>query len=396
MIYEEATVSLAAIRDISERQQAHEDLLVTVGRLRAVTDIAVAVGAETDLDLVLGTIVERGRNLVEARALVVLLQHGEELVVSALAGEVDESLANSRIESSDDAVREAFGLDPGASEIVPLVFEGESLGSLVAVRRRRVGDSFNEEDRGLMHAFAASAATAIAIAQSVATDKLRDAIKATERERAHWARELHDETLQGLAAVHVTLTGAMHTGNDGKVRAAALDAVDEVATQIEALRGMITELRPAALDEIGLESALAALAERCDAVDGLAVDCDVEIPDPGNLDDELQTAIYRLAQEALRNVSKHSRVDRAELSVEASNGSVSISVRDDGVGFEPSIAGQGYGMTGMRERMATLGGELDIVSAPGAGTEIRANVPLAGLDLHRTQQSKLNGILSRP
>ncbi|MDX6617242.1 MAG: hypothetical protein QOD60_2333 [Solirubrobacterales bacterium] len=389
MDYEGSTLALAAIRDISERHQAQKNLLAAVGRLRAATDIAVAVGAETDIDKVLETIVERGRSLIEARALMVLLTQGDELVISAMAGDVDESLRNRRVKRTADVLWEVFGLHSSASAlIVPLVFKREHLGSLVAVERLHDGTTFSEEDKRLLEAFGASAATAVATAKSVAEHRLLDTIKASERERAHWARELHDETLQSLAGVHLALTGAMRTGDAEQVHAAALGAVDQVSTQIETLRGMITELRPAGLDEIGLDSALAALVERCDTADALAVDCDVELPQPQNLGDELQTAIYRLAQEGLRNVTKHAHVDRAELSVVASNGRVHVRVRDEGVGFEPTVTGTGYGMTGMRERVTLLGGEFAVVSAPGAGAEIRADLPLV--------RHNLNGILRRP
>jgi signal transduction histidine kinase len=90
----------------------------------------------------------------------------------------------------------------------------------------------------------------------------------------------------------------------------------------------------------------------------------------------LQTAVYRLAQEGLNNVAKHSRADKAKLAVTVSGDAVRLQVRDEGVGFEPTIVGKGFGLTGMHERVATLGGELEVVSSPGAGTEVRAQIPL--------------------
>lgn len=113
------------------------------------------------------------------------------------------------------------------------------------------------------------------------------------------------------------------------------------------------------------------------------------IPHPAALGDELQTAVYRLAQEGLNNVHKHSRIDKAELSVCAEDGEVRLLVRDEGVGFEPKIVGRGFGLTGMQERAATLGGELEIVSAPGAGTEVRAQAPLPGAE--NVNGTRLNG-----
>jgi PAS domain S-box-containing protein len=373
----DGTLALAAVRDITDRRQVEKKLQIAAGRIKAATDIAVAVGAETDLGPVLETIVDHGRTLVDARALMVLLIQGEELVISAMAGDVDESLRGQRVKRTDDLLWEVFGLPSSASAlIVPLAFRGSQLGTLLAVESMRGGPGFDHEDQRLLEAFAASAATAVATAKSVAAELLRDSIKASERERSHWARELHDETLQGLAGVLVTLTGAMRSGSAEKVEAAANDAIEGISSQVETLRGLITELRPAALDEIGLESALSALVERCKETDGLVVATHLEIADSDAIGDDLGTAIYRLAQEGLRNVAKHSRVDEAELSVEMADGAVSIRIRDEGVGFEPRVAGQGFGMTGMKERVMTLGGEFEVVSTPSAGTEIRARLPL--------------------
>jgi PAS domain S-box-containing protein len=371
------TLSLAAIRDITDRRQVEEQLQLALGRVRAATEIAVAVGAETDLDRVLETIADHARTLVEARALMLLLTQGEELVISAMAGDVDEALQGQRVKQTDDLLWEVFRLPSSASAlIVPLAFRGTQLGTLLAVDRLQDGPGFGAEDERLLQAFGASAATAVATAKSVAAERLRDSIRASERERSHWARELHDETLQGLAGVLITLKTAMQTGSADDVRAAANHTIEGVSSQIETLRGLITELRPAALSEIGLEAALMALVERSAQAEGLTVMTDFEIDDSVALGDELETAIYRIAQEGLQNVSKHSRVDRAELKVCIADGDVHLHIHDDGVGFETSIVGRGFGLVGMQERVTMLGGRFEVVAASGAGTEIHAKLPL--------------------
>jgi signal transduction histidine kinase len=286
-------------------------------------------------------------------------------------------LNGQRVKRTDDLLWEVFGLPSSASAlIVPLAFRGTQLGTLLAVDRLQDGPGFGGEDERLLQAFGASAATAVATAKSVAAERLRDSIRASERERSHWARELHDETLQGLAGVLVTLKTAMQSGSADDVRAAANHTIEGVSAQIELLRGLITELRPAALGEIGLESALRALVERSAKAEGLTVITKFEIDDSVVLGDELETAIYRLAQEALQNVYKHSRVDRAELDVRISDGGVHLHVRDDGVGFETSIVGKGFGLVGMQERVTMLGGKFEVAAASGAGTEIHAELPL--------------------
>ena len=103
---------------------------------------------------------------------------------------------------------------------------------------------------------------------------------------------------------------------------------------------------------------------------------DFEIDDSVVLGDELETAIYRIAQEGLQNVYKHSRVDRAELKVCNADGHVHLHIRDDGVGFETSIVGRGFGLVGMQERVTMLGGTFEVVAASGAGTEVHAKLPL--------------------
>ncbi|MDX6617245.1 MAG: hypothetical protein QOD60_2336 [Solirubrobacterales bacterium] len=377
MDWKGARLSLAAIRDVTDRRQVEEQLQLALGRVRAATEIAVAVGAETDLDRVLETIVERARTLVEARALMLLLTQGEELVISAMAGDVDEAMKGQRVKQTDDILWEIFRLPSSASAlIVPLAFRGTQLGTLLAVDRVKDGPGFGTEDERLLQAFGASAATAVATAKSVAAERLRDSIRASERERSHWARELHDETLQGLAGVLVTLKTAMQSGSDDDVRDAANHTIEGVSSQIETLRGLITELRPAALSEIGLEAALMALVERSAQAEGLTVMTDFEIDASVALGDELETAIYRLAQEGLQNVSKHSRVDRAELKVSIADCHVHLRIHDDGVGFETSIVGRGFGLVGMQERVTMLGGTFEVVAASGAGTEIHAKLPL--------------------
>jgi signal transduction histidine kinase len=205
------------------------------------------------------------------------------------------------------------------------------------------------------------------------------AIAAAEQERTRWARELHDETLQALAVLRMRLASALREEPPEVLRKAAQTAVEQIDDEIVKLRRLITELRPASLDAIGLEAAIEALAEQHQEASGIQVDCQCELsrhesaqPAPG-----FETAVYRLVQEGLNNVSKHSRARRAELSVQATPEAVVIEIADDGVGFEPSGVDEGFGLVGMRERTALLGGTLQIDSAQGSGTRLRAQLPLS-------------------
>ena len=196
------------------------------------------------------------------------------------------------------------------------------------------------EHERLLTAFAASAATAVATAQSVAEDSLRESIAAAERERGRWARELHDETLQGLGALRVLLASALRSGDPENLGTATRNAVDQIANEIANLRSLITELRPAALDELGLGAAIESLASAHATATGVEVNVDLALAwedrrDRRRLGPELELAIYRLVQEALTNVSKHAGAESVWIEVSQDDGTMLVVVRDDGEGFDP-------------------------------------------------------------
>jgi signal transduction histidine kinase len=214
--------------------------------------------------------------------------------------------------------------------------------------------------------------------RSMAEERFQITIDSAEQERSRWARELHDETLQGLAVLRMRLAAALREESPAELHRTGQAAVEQIDEEIVKLRRLITELRPASLDTIGLEAALLALADQHRQASGIEIDCDLTLP---REEDErptpvLETAVYRLVQEALSNVSKHSMARHAELDVRARRGAIEIEVNDDGVGFEPSLAREGFGLVGMRERAALLGGTLEIDSTKGVGTRLRASIPL--------------------
>ena len=383
-------MALAAIRDITARRRDRDDLRRAVRRLQAATEVAIAVGGETDLERVLEAIVERGRALVEARALIILLREGDELVVAAtaaVAGGLDPEVADLKFNvegGSEEILLGKFtGPDLGAKEsgralIAPLLFRGQSLGLVVALDH--VGDPghFDEEHQRMLESFAASAATGVATARSMAEERLQNTIDAAEQERGRWARELHDETLQSLAVLRMRLASALREESPDDLHETGQDAVQQIDDEIVKLRRLITELRPASLDTIGLEAALYALAQQHQQAGEIRIGSNFDLPReagerPAAL---LETAVYRLVQEALNNVSKHSMAQRAELQVRELPGHIEIEVSDDGVGFEPNLVREGFGLVGMRERVTLLGGTLTIDSTPGLGTRVRAEIPI--------------------
>lgn len=240
----------------------------------------------------------------------------------------------------------------------------------------RNGESFEEEAEELMGSVAASAATAVATAKSVAADRLRNAIEASEEARARWARELHDETLQGLVALRMRLASARRSSAPEEVDAAVSDALEGTRREIVNLRSLISELRPAALDELGLGAAIETLSERSAAAAGFAVETRVGLDQDGapRLAREIETTVYRLVQEALSNAARHSGGSLVRVEVAEREELIDVAVADDGHGFDPAASTTGFGLRGMRERVQLAGGRMSIDSSE-SGSVVRARLP---------------------
>jgi signal transduction histidine kinase len=337
---------------------------------------------DTELGWVLDAIVERGRALVSARAMVVLILDGDELAVAATAGNLDAEVDGLRFPSAS-RVRDVLdghrapgraATEDASALVAPLVYGGSPLGVMVALDRVG-GHPYGHQDERLLKAFAASAATAVATAQAMAEDRLQATMEAAEYERGRWAKELQDETLQGLAALRVSLSTALNQRSTEALERAGEEAITQIEVEIEKLRALIIELRPAALDEIGLEAALRGLAERSAIRADVSIEAHFEL-NGGLARPALETTVYRLVQEGLTNVAKHAQAETVELNVRTAEDSLTVLVRDDGVGFEPSNGARGFGLRGMLERVKLARGRMVIDSAPGRGTAIRAELPL--------------------
>jgi signal transduction histidine kinase len=389
----------AQVHAISERRR--EQAETAVRGLEATRDVVVAIGAEVDLEHVLELIVKRGRVLVAARSVVIMLRDGEELVVQASAGHVQEArgvrlpiadstsgqvLEHLRPERITDVAARLridpseFGVpDAQTALLVPMVYRGQAMGVLAAFDRDRSDDVFSEDDEQVLRTFAASAATAVVLAQSVQADRLRSSLAAADAERRHWARELHDETLQGLGGLRIRLSSALRRDDLSHAQEAMREAVAHLEQEIDNLRAIITELRPAALDELGLRTAIEGLFDRHREQSGFHLDGELELPGPSpgqqRLEEQLETAVYRLVQEALTNVAKHAHASHVRVAVSESDGQLSVEVQDDGSGFDPDAASHGFGLAGMQERVNLAGGTLNIDSTP-RGTLLRASLPV--------------------
>jgi signal transduction histidine kinase len=367
--------------------------------LRVSRDVAVAVGGEVALDRVLELIVKRARSLVDARSALIWLREGEDLVLAARTGDaaadalglhvpIAGTVAGGVLESKrshrllDMARRrgpltERLGLANSQSALlVPMLHRGEAVGVLIVFDGE---DGFDEDAEHLLHTFATSAATAVALAKSVQADRLRGALAAADAERRRWARELHDDTLQGLGALQLLLSGAMRHDGLPRIQQAIEESVVHVEREIKNLRAIITDLRPASLDQLGLRAALESLFERYDERGIFKIASELSISSPSErrtrLDPELENTVFRLVQEALTNVSRHAHASTVHVRVCESANQIEIEVQDNGAGFDAGIASTGYGVAGMRERASLAGGSLQIASSK-RGTAVRATLPV--------------------
>ncbi|HET7119930.1 MAG TPA: GAF domain-containing protein [Solirubrobacterales bacterium] len=380
---------------LSEREAEVEQAL---RQAETSVDIARTVGGETDVERVLDLIVKRARALVDARALLVLLRRGDHLFVAASAGRLAESVTELEIPIEDSVfgaameeqvsqrlekgsvpsqarLRERLGAETAL--VVPLLFRGRAVGTLVALDREAGGIEFDQEDLRLLQSFATSAATAVATAQTVESDRLRQQVESAERERERWARELHDETLQALAAIRIVLATSLQSKAGDRpelIESAATSAVAQLEDQINELNRLINDLRPAQLERLGLAGALRALADECSARGNLEIETTLELDEEARSEEE--RIVYRLVQESLNNVLKHAGASRVDVLARQGETEIQIAIVDDGAGFDPATTTGGRGLIGMKERIELLGGEIEIESDPGDGTRISARVPV--------------------
>ncbi len=400
-----AAVAIDHARRYSGLEARHAELRRTVDALDATLQIARALGGETELEPILRLVAKRGRALVSARALVIEHEDDGEMTIAACAGDLPDGLLGQRVDLEDslagmalrtlralrleDAANRArferhglgrLGVRAEGGLVVPLVFRGRGHGVLMVVDRLVDGPAFSADDERLLEAFAASAATAIATAETVKSDRRRQRLAATEQERARWARELHDETLQGLAALRLGLAAQLGNADPGPITDAVAEAVAQLQDEIGALRSLIADLRPASLDDLGVGAAIVGLADRARGR-GLEVELSIDLAYEEGREaerhvDELETAIYRIVQEALTNATKHGAAENAYIEIVEDGHAVRVNVRDDGRGFDTTARTAGFGLIGMQERAELLGGRFTVESAQGQGTSVSCEFPV--------------------
>jgi signal transduction histidine kinase len=201
-------------------------------------------------------------------------------------------------------------------------------------------------------------------------------VAAQEEERRSISRELHDEIGQTLSAVLVDAANlANRIPPDDAVAQRYLESIRTLAdSSVNSIRNIALLLRPSMLDDLGLIPALEWQAREVSRRSGIKVKVtDENVPE--SLPDAVRTGIYRIVQEALHNIARHSGAKNANITVRHEQDSIVLSVEDDGSGFDPKRT-RGLGLVGMEERVKQLGGRMDVQSSPGKGTRLRVTLPL--------------------
>jgi len=398
---EELTMLLASQAAVAvENARLYESATRWLRQLESLNEIVDALVSEMELPRLLDLVATRLRELVRARLVVIALPLPDgDLVMRAAAGEgagdlpgtplareaskLGRVLDRRRSERVDSVIEDVEVDQETARRIgartglyVPLLLRDRAIGVISAHDKEGADPRFSDEDVRLAETFAARVAVAVDLSERVARDALRRVVAAQELERRRLARELHDETGQALTSILLGLKGVEDARREDELRAATAQLRALVVTTLQDVRRLAVELRPKALDDFGLVPALERLAETFHEQTGIEVELEPRLGDE-RLPSELETALYRITQEALTNVVKHAQAKRVSIVLARREGSVTAVIEDDGRGFAAAKAREdGLGILGMQERIALLDGRLDVESSPGGGTTLAVEVPL--------------------
>jgi signal transduction histidine kinase len=406
---------LTVARDVTDRWLAFESERHARAVADALREATVVLTRSLDRESVLVTLLDRLRRMVPSdRGRVMLIEEASQLSVRAafdgdrvvpLPAEGRPAINASdhpmvrdilttgeAVLISDVSAYPGWSLPPErppeASWMgVPLFARG-SVAGLLSLSKHEA-HYFREEHVKLAEALSSQAS--VAVENAVLFEQMRASnariralsrrlVEAQESERRHIALELHDEAGQALVSLRLglrLLERAIAEG--GSVAGRVAELVETTDGVIDGLHRLATDLRPATLDHLGLEAALREYALSAPSKFGIAVRFKAGGFGSERLPQAVETALYRVVQEAMVNVSRHARATHVDLLVERREDNVLVMVEDDGVGFEPAQVQRGdhLGLLGMRERADALGGTLTVESAPGKGTTIVVEVPSA-------------------
>jgi signal transduction histidine kinase len=400
---EDLTKLLAAQAAVAiENARLYESSTRWLRQFESLNEIGNALASELELEPLLALVARRLRELVDARLVLIALPEGRGLRIAAAEAEGDRAYGIVDVGLELEASKAGRVLERGRSErvdsvledpevdqqaarrlgvhsgiYVPLVVHGRAIGVLIAHDKVGPDPRFGGDDVRLAEALAARAAVAVDLSERVSRDSVRRVLEAQEIERKRLARELHDETGQALTSILLGLKPLEQALTTDEERAALASLRELVVSTLQRVRRLAVELRPAALDDFGLVPALERLADGYREQAGIEVELEARLGEE-RLPGSVETALYRIVQEALTNVVKHAGANRVSIVLMRRNGSVMTVVEDDGRGFDPAATrDDALGLAGMRERLALVGGRLRIESGDSGGTTLVAEVPQA-------------------
>jgi signal transduction histidine kinase len=382
-----------------ENARLYESSTRWLRQVESLNEIGNALASEFELEPLLSLVSGRLQELVGARLVLIALPDGPTLRVAAAEGEGAYGVVGMELEFAGskagrvlergrseriDSVLEDPEIDQQAARrlgvrsalFVPLIARGRPIGVMIAHDKQGDSPAFSEDDLRLAETLAARAAIAVDLTERVSRDVVRRVVEAQELERGRLARALHDESGQALTSILLGLKPLEQSAESEEARTAVASVRDLVVSTLQDVRRLAVELRPSALDDFGLVSAVERLAETFREQSGLQVDLEARLGDE-RLPREAETALYRVVQEALTNIVKHAQAGRVSILLQRKGNAVVAMVEDDGAGFDPGTTRKdALGLAGMRERVVLVGGRLQVESAAGAGTTLVAEVPV--------------------
>lgn len=394
---QEALVVLATQAGVAvENARLYEEASQRERWLDSVRLIASSILAGTDVDQVLRMVAEQARGLVGADLATIATpgpDEGSLLIHAADGAHADELLGlvfpregsisgevvrTGRPTAVEDASADERAFQPvvrlgemGPILIVPLSVRGRPFGTLL-VANVLGGRLFQDQDLRLVETFADQAA--VALEYERVQGELRRLAVMEDRERI--AKELHDGVIQSLFAVGMGLQGTATIAPDEELSHRIEGAVEELDRVIRDLRNYIFGLRPGILADRQLDQALTALANDFERTSGVTTAVHVDPHVAAELSPQA-TDVVQFAREALSNVGRHAEATTCSLRLSRADGSAVLEVDDDGRGFDPQVAGgEGQGLRNLRERAASLGGDVSIESTPENGTTVRVSIPI--------------------
>lgn len=366
--------------------------------LAAINEASLALSSDLQLDSVLQRVVDLSRKVARADygALGLLSEQGEivEFLTSGISDEQRERIGQLprgkgllgvvlhggerlRVDRIADDPRSS-GFPPYHPPMtsfigLPIVYEERIVGDLYLTDKNG-GEPFTRQDEEMLSTLAAHAA--IAIENARLYGQVQDLAVLEERDRI--GMDLHDGVIQSLYATGLTLENALEDldENPGEVRPQLQKVIRDLNQTISDIRSYIFSLRPTVLAETDLAGACGALLRELKVNALLEVELIEEQDACRGLTLDQVAALYHVAQESLTNVRKHAQARSVSAHLEQQDGMFKLTITDDGVGFDPTASGAGQGLENMRERLAAMGGRLQVESRNGRGTRLTAEVPV--------------------